>query len=115
MSQNAKQIKPGISIFFKKNIEELNKLLREKYFTGVGEPVGENGILNLPQGVFATAMGSFEFHCYSSVREGKGRGCYLRPAFPVSCDYDDVVWVKDLEGNILWQNWYYNEDGTEKE
>jgi len=113
MFQTTNQTKPGISILFCKNdVGEINKLLTKDYFEGSLNPVGEDCVLTLPVGLYGAGFGGLQFYCYGSAKSDEA---YLLPACPFCTGYNSVVWIKDLDGNILWKNWNYNEDGTGKQ
>jgi hypothetical protein len=112
--QKSNQRKPGIKILFssKADLDKTNKALEE--FCRAGEiPVGKDRIIILVYGGYASGFGGMQFYCYSTPNESPSS--FLKSAFPFSTAYESIVWVKDLEGNTLWQNRDFNEDGSLKQ
>ena len=61
-------------------------------------------ILKLGPSQFHDGCSGLQFHVYRAP---------LAP-IPFCVPYDAVIWIKDGEGKILWQNRNYNEDGSLK-
>lgn len=92
-----------IKIFFseEEDLDRLNNLLEKQDFY---KQVGPDRILELNSAEYNDGFGGIQLYIN-------------RPPFqpiPFGFSYDSIIWIKDADGKILWQNFHYNNDGSLK-